>query len=83
MAKSITADVTPELLTWARESAGFDLAAVAKKTSYEAERIQAWEAGSAKPTVAQARALAAAYKRPFAVFFLASNTTASRAHHFP
>ena len=70
MAKSIPALVTPALLKWARESAGYDVRQAMQKTGHSEERILSWEEGADQPSVAQARALARVYKRPFAVFFL-------------
>ncbi len=34
------------------------------------DRVQQWESGDVRPTIAQLRSAAAAYKRPLAVFFL-------------
>jgi Zn-dependent peptidase ImmA (M78 family)/DNA-binding XRE family transcriptional regulator len=42
----------------------------AKKIGVDESRIQAWENGDDAPTIPQLRKLAAAYKRPLAVFFL-------------
>lgn len=64
------ANVNPRVLRWAREAAGFNLEAVAAKLQKQPSDVQAWEQGTARPTVRQARALANAYKRPFATFFL-------------
>ncbi|HZR30651.1 MAG TPA: XRE family transcriptional regulator [Terriglobales bacterium] len=61
------------VLVWARESAGLSLEAAAKKAGVSKERLEAWESEqeeSQKPTFAQLRTLAVAYKRPLAVFYL-------------
>jgi Zn-dependent peptidase ImmA (M78 family) len=70
VAKSISALVTPSVLRWARELAGMDVPAAADKISTLEERIIAWEAGDAKPTLRQARLLATAYRLPLATFYL-------------
>jgi Zn-dependent peptidase ImmA (M78 family)/transcriptional regulator with XRE-family HTH domain len=70
MAKSIPALVEPRLLVWARESARLSLGELAERLKVSGERITAWEAGAAHPSVAQLRKLAKAVRRPVAVFFL-------------
>jgi Zn-dependent peptidase ImmA (M78 family) len=57
--------VTPGMITWARERAGFtpEAAAVTFK------KIAAWEAGEAFPTYPQLEKLADTFKVPVAVFF--------------
>lgn len=70
MARSADALVEPTLLVWARESAGVDVEAAAKRVGVTAERVDAWEAGESRPTVVQLRSLAALYKRPLAIFYL-------------
>ena len=70
MSASIQALVTPTLLAWARERAGYDVAAVAGKLKITEDRLAAWESGEERPTVAQARRLAEVYKRPLAIFYL-------------
>lgn len=64
------APVTPEVLRWARESIGASLDDAARRAGVTVERIEAWEAGEAEPTVAKLRALARLYQRPLAVLFL-------------
>ncbi len=71
MAKRIKAMVKPELLVWARESAGLDIEEAARKVPVKPERLEAWEKeGEDRPTINQLRKLANAYKRPLSVFFL-------------
>jgi Zn-dependent peptidase ImmA (M78 family)/transcriptional regulator with XRE-family HTH domain len=60
----------PALLVWARESASLTQEAIAKKIGVKVDRIRSWEAGEDRPSVAQLRNLAAATKRPLAVFYL-------------
>lgn len=61
----------PEVLRWARTSAGLSIEAAAKKAQVKPERIVQWETGQGRPTINQLRKLAVGYKRPLAVFFLA------------
>jgi transcriptional regulator with XRE-family HTH domain len=42
----------------------------AEKAAVTPKRLQDWESGADRPTVAQARKLAAAYRRPFVLFML-------------
>ncbi|HTY54183.1 MAG TPA: XRE family transcriptional regulator [Candidatus Binataceae bacterium] len=70
MARSVEAIVNPELLVWARTSGGYDVAQAAKKLRVTPERLEGWEQGRQRPTVAQLRRLAEVYKRPLAVFYL-------------
>ncbi|UCE62331.1 MAG: ImmA/IrrE family metallo-endopeptidase [Phycisphaerales bacterium] len=70
MVRSIAALVKPELVRWARKSAGLDLRTAARRIGQPEERIRAWEAGEEAPTIAQLRKSAQVYKRPLAVFYL-------------
>ena len=82
MTKRIKATINPKVLTWARESAGFDLAAAAAKVDVDEEKLVAWEAGDDQPSIPQLRKLAEAYKRPLAVLYLPEPpTTAFQAMH--
>ena len=68
---SMKANVTPELLSWARRSAGYALEEAAKKiNNISAEKLAAWEEGTDQPTVKQLYKLAEVYKRPVGTFFL-------------
>ncbi|MFM9846719.1 MAG: helix-turn-helix domain-containing protein [Hyphomicrobiaceae bacterium] len=57
--------VTPALVTWARERAGFSIEQAATRF----KKIAAWEAGEGGPTYPQLEDLADAFKVPVAVFF--------------
>src|SRR3989304_8903670 len=70
MATRVEALVNPDILIWARNSAGLDVETAANKIPVKEDRLTSWEAGPARPTVKQLRKLAGAYKRPLAVFFL-------------
>jgi Zn-dependent peptidase ImmA (M78 family) len=49
--------------------------AAARKIGVPDTRVSSWEAGDARPTIAQLRKAAEVYKRPLAVFFLAEPPT--------
>lgn len=71
----IKAQVTPEVLVWARESAGYSVEEIAAKISQKRvspTTIENWEKGEDRPTYAQLEKLAAYYKRPIAVFYFPS-----------
>ena len=68
----IRALVTPAILKWARETAGYEIVEIAHKLRMPPERILSWERGDARPTLRQAEKLANVYKRPLASFYLPS-----------
>jgi len=70
MPPSIPALVTPAVLKWARKESGYDPEPAAKRAGVPPDKLLAWEAGEAKPTLRQAQALAKFYHRPLGVFFL-------------
>jgi Zn-dependent peptidase ImmA (M78 family)/transcriptional regulator with XRE-family HTH domain len=70
MTKTPEAIIEPELLVWARRSSGLELDAAATKMGVTSDRLRSWEAGEARPTIAQLRQAAKAYKRPLAIFYL-------------
>jgi len=57
--------VTPAVITWARERAGFSII----EASRDFRKIEAWEAGESFPTYPQLEQLANKFKLPIAVFF--------------
>jgi len=65
--------VTPDVLRWARETAGFSIEEVVqqlKRKRITADTILAWERGHESPTYPQLERLAyEIYKRPLALFF--------------
>ena len=67
---SITALVEPSLLFWARKSANLEPLAAARKIGIPEGRVEAWEDGKLKPTIAQLRKAAHVCRRPLGVFFL-------------
>lgn len=64
------ANITPKVLKWARESAKISKTDAAAKVSVKLEKIQEWEKGDSAPSLRQAKILAKAYQRSFAIFFL-------------
>ncbi len=66
----VPALVEPELLRWARQTAGMTLEDAPRKVPTKPERLETWERGDDRPTLNQLRKLANAYKRPIAVFYL-------------
>jgi Zn-dependent peptidase ImmA (M78 family)/transcriptional regulator with XRE-family HTH domain len=73
--------VTPALLTWAREDAGFTVDAAAKKLKITSERLLSWENNTDKPSIPQARKLADLYRRPLALFYLEEPPKSFQAMH--
>ena len=61
----------PEVLRWARERIGIPIETAAKRVPTSIDRLTDWENPEAtrRPTVKQARKLAALYERPFLEFF--------------
>lgn len=67
---TVKAIAKPELLRWARESAGLSVTEAARKLQTKPEKLSAWEAGQEPTTLAKLRKMAAVYKRLFSDFFL-------------
>lgn len=67
---SVRANVRPEILTWARKTAGLEPDEAAQKLQVKPERLAQWETGDLKPTINQLRKMARVYKRPLSVFYL-------------
>ena len=72
MPHSILALVTPSVMKWAREQAGFDIPTAAQRIGRPEADIQAWESDTitVQPSLAQARKAAEVYRRALAVFYL-------------
>ena len=71
--------VNPDILIWARQSAGFDVEDAARKLGFgdssrstAAEKLAAMEAGEKQPTRNQLAKFANVYKRPLTTFYLAN-----------
>lgn len=62
--------INPEVLRWARETAGHTVGDVAFALKKAPEVVEAWESGERSPTYVQLETLAyRLYKRPLALFF--------------
>ncbi len=72
---SIPALVEPEMLEWARSSANLTPLAAARKLKLPEDRVEQWERGEIRPTIAQLRKAAEVYNRALAVFFLPTPPT--------
>ncbi len=70
MAASLAVPINPELLVWARESAGYSVETAAAKLGIKHEKLDTIERGDTLPSFAQLKKAADIYKRPLAVFFL-------------
>lgn len=71
----VKAQITPEVLQWARDSAGFSREDVVKKLRQKTVTVKTlaqWEEGVDVPSYTQLEKLAGMYKRPLAVFFFPS-----------
>lgn len=73
MGARIPALVTPTLLSWAREEAGYSLEEAARRLDTKrspVSKLREWEAGQSRPTLRQAEKLARIYHRPYSVLCL-------------
>lgn len=62
--------INPDILKWARQTAGMQAHEVARKMGKDVDTILSWERGDATPTYIQLEKLAYQYyKRPIALFF--------------
>jgi Zn-dependent peptidase ImmA (M78 family)/DNA-binding XRE family transcriptional regulator len=64
------ATINPDLMVWARKSAGYEVTEAAQKLQVDEQRLTDWESGGDQPTIPQLRKMAETYKRPLAVFYL-------------
>jgi len=72
MARSVEAIVEPEILTWARATAGYSIEDAARSLQTRPEKVAAWESGDEHPSMAQLRKMATTYKRVLSDFYLPS-----------
>lgn len=72
MTRGLEAPVNPQLLIWARETAGLSVDDAAKKMNIAPAKLEGVEAGHEGQhlTFSQLKTAATAYKRPVAAFFL-------------
>lgn len=62
--------VNPQLMSWARQRAGFAVADIASKLKVTADKVEAWELGLQKPSFSAAQKFAAKTYIPFGFLFL-------------
>ena len=70
MARSAEALVEPDILKWARATAGLTIEEAASSLQTKPEKVEAWEGGAARPSMAQLRRMATTYKRLLSDFYL-------------
>jgi Zn-dependent peptidase ImmA (M78 family) len=72
MATRVKALISPALITWARDTAGFSRAEAAVRLKITEEQLASWESpdDETAPSIPQLRKLATLFKRPLAVFYL-------------
>jgi Zn-dependent peptidase ImmA (M78 family) len=70
MPRSTEALVEPDILRWARDTAGLSVDEAAHSLQTHPERVQAWEDGDEHPSMAQLRRMATTYRRLLSDFYL-------------
>jgi len=70
VATNIRVRVNPDVLRWARVTAKLDVETAGHRIGVGADRVHAWEDGSAQPTLNQVRQMSNQYHRPLAAFFM-------------
>jgi Zn-dependent peptidase ImmA (M78 family) len=70
MARSTEALVEPDILKWARSTAGFSIEEAASSLQTKPEKVVAWEGGAESPSMSQLRKMALAYRRLLSDFYL-------------
>lgn len=68
--QAVEVKLAPNVLSWARSSAGWTVAEVAKKLQVDSRQVEAWEVGAVPVSLAKLESLANYYKRPVAAFLL-------------
>jgi Zn-dependent peptidase ImmA (M78 family)/transcriptional regulator with XRE-family HTH domain len=67
--------VAPDVLIWARETAGLSVEAAAKKLKISPRRLAEFESGEREPTRNQIVAMSRRYYRPLVTFYLSKKPT--------
>jgi len=70
MTRTPEAIIEHTLLVWARVNTGLTVEEAAGKIGVPVDRLERWEAGEERLSIAQLRKVAVVYKRPLAVFYL-------------
>ena len=80
--------VNPEIIVWARETAGFTQEQAARKLGFQdsrrssaAEKLASIEYGENEPSRPQLVKMAKQYRRPLLTFYLSKTTQTRRAGH--
>jgi Zn-dependent peptidase ImmA (M78 family)/transcriptional regulator with XRE-family HTH domain len=72
MSRGIPVPITPSVLDWAISESGYSREEIADAIGVSIETLERWKSGDPKPTLTQARRLAAKLHRPLASFLLPS-----------
>jgi Zn-dependent peptidase ImmA (M78 family) len=75
MAQPFRPDVSPSILTWARESSHVKIDDLASACAVEVSEVENWEAGISGPTFDQLRHIASRTRRSLTTFFLPAPPT--------
>ncbi|MBI3809762.1 MAG: ImmA/IrrE family metallo-endopeptidase [Nitrospirae bacterium] len=67
-----TLELSPKVLRWARESAGFDLQGAAEKLKVPPATLRSWEEGEGSPELSVFHKMVTVYRRPPTVFLFSS-----------
>lgn len=70
MSRVTPVPITPSVLDWAISESGYSLKELAAEVGVSIETFEQWKSGNPKPTLTQARKLAAKLHRPLASFLL-------------
>jgi transcriptional regulator with XRE-family HTH domain len=81
MAPRTEALVKPDVLRWARETAGLSQEEAARSLQVKEARIQTWEEGERRPSMSQLRKMAAVYKRLLSDFYIPKPPTEKTLPH--
>lgn len=68
--KAFSVDINPQVLTWARQEAGYDLPEIAEYLKADKATLEQWEADGLAVKYTDLTKLAKRYKRQIPVFFL-------------
>jgi Zn-dependent peptidase ImmA (M78 family)/DNA-binding XRE family transcriptional regulator len=81
MPRSTEALVEPDILKWARSSAGLSVDEAAHSLQTKPEKVVAWESGEDSPSMSQLRKMATTYKRLLSDFYLPKPTAEDAIPH--
>jgi Zn-dependent peptidase ImmA (M78 family) len=81
MPRSTEALVAPDILKWARSTAGLTINEAAGSLQTKPEKVTAWEEGAESPSMSQLRRMAITYKRLLSDFYLPAAPTEDAIPH--